>query len=184
VARWTSGSALLVLALLGPSCGQATPSQPEGSPATALPRSADRSTPGAEVVRRCGSHYAAEFDPGLESRTVSAGPVSIVAFRVSPVPAVAVSVRAFKMMVRLAEGSEARLETTTDGTRLLYDRARFTESNAYQLSDGERSVRFVGCPDQPALFNGAIITTGPTTVDLGIITGGGRTDVRVTGYGS
>jgi hypothetical protein len=45
-------------------------------------------------------------------------------------------------------------------------------------------VRFVGCPDQPALFNGAILTTGPTTVDLGIITGGGRTDVRVTGYGS
>lgn len=88
------------------------------------------------------------------------------------------------MMVRLAGGSEARLETTTDGTRLLYDRARFTESNVYQLSDGERSVRFVGCPDQPALYNGAILTTGPTTVDLGIITGGGRTDVRVTGYGS
>jgi hypothetical protein len=95
----------------------------------------------------------------------------------------AVSVRAFKMMVRLAEGSEVRLETTTDGTRLLYDRARFTESNVYQLSDGERSVRFVGCPDQPALYNGAILTTGPTTVDLGIITGGGRTDLRVTGYG-
>ena len=88
------------------------------------------------------------------------------------------------MMVRLAGGSETRLETTTDGTRLLYDRARFTESNVYQLSDGERSVRFVGCPDQPALYNGAILTTGPTTVDLGIITGGGRTDVKVTGYGS
>ena len=136
------------------------------------------------MVRRCGSHYAAEFDPGLESRTVSAGPVSLVAFRVSPVPAGTVSVRAFKMMVRLQAGSEARLETATKGTSLLYDRARFTDSNVYQLSDGERSVRFVGCPDQPTLFNGAILTTGPTTVDLGIITGGGQTDIPVTGYGS
>jgi hypothetical protein len=103
---------------------------------------------------------------------------------VSPVPAGAVPVRAFKMSVRLAKGSEARLETATDGTSLLYDRARFAESNVYQLSDGERSVRFVGCPDQPALFNGAILTTGPTTVDLGIIAGGSRTDVRVRAYAS
>ena len=88
------------------------------------------------------------------------------------------------MMVRLAKGSEALLETDTDGTRLLYDRARFTESNVYQLSDGDRSVRFVGCPDQPALFNGAVLTTGPTTVDLRIITSDDRTDVRVTAYGS
>jgi hypothetical protein len=180
-ARWTSGGVLLALALLGLSCGVGTPRPPQGSPATALPPTADRSD--GEVVRRCGSHYAAEFDPSLESRTVSAGPVSLVAFRVSPAPAGA-SVRAFKMMVRLAEGSEARLETATDGTRLLYDRARFTDSNAYQLSDGERSVRFVGCADQPALFNGAILTTGPTTVELGILTSDGRTDVRVTGYGS
>ena len=135
-------------------------------------------------MRRCGSHYAAEFDAGLESRTVSAGPVSLVAFRVSPEPDGTVSVRTFKMMVRLAAGSEARLETATVGTRLLYDRARFTESNRYQLSDGERSVRFVGCPDQPALFNGAILTAGPTTVELGLITGGGRTDLRVMAYGS
>jgi hypothetical protein len=100
------------------------------------------------------------------------------------VPAGVVPVRAFKMSMRLAKGSEARLETATDGTRLLYDRARFTDSNAYQLSDGERSVRFVGCPDQPALFNGAILTTGPTTVELGITTGDSRTDVRVTAFGS
>jgi hypothetical protein len=135
-------------------------------------------------VRRCGSHYAADFDPGLESRTVSAGPVSLVASRVSPVPTGTVLVRAFKMSVRLAEGSEARLETATAGTRLLYDRARFTDSNSYQLSDGERSVRFTGCPDQPTLFNGAILTTGPTTVELEIITADGRTYVRVTAYGS
>jgi hypothetical protein len=87
------------------------------------------------------------------------------------------------MMVRLAAGSQARLETATEGTRLLYDRARFTDSNVYSLSDGERSVRFVGCPDQPALFNGAVLTTGPTTVELGITSGGGRTDVRVAAYG-
>ena len=108
----------------------------------------------------------------------------LVAFRVSPEPAGTVPVRAFKMMVRLAAGSEARLETETEGTRLLYDRARFTDTNVYQLSDGERSVRFVGCSDQPAVFNGAILTTGPTTVELGIIADSGRTDVRVKGYGS
>ena len=88
------------------------------------------------------------------------------------------------MVVRLAAGSEARLETATDGTQLLYDRARFADSNVYQLSDGERSVRLIGCPDQPALFNGAVLTTGPTTVDLRIFTGGGRTDVRVAAYDS
>ena len=183
-ARWTSGSVLLALALLGPSCGVVTPQPAQGSPATPLPSAADRSTPGGEVVRRCGSHYAAEFDAGVESRTVSAGPVSLVAFRVSPVPSGTVSVRAFKMMVRLAAGSQARLETATKGTSLLYDRARFTDSNVYQLGDGEISVRFLGCPDQPAVFNGAILTTGPTAVELGIITNGGLTDVRVTAYGS
>ena len=176
--------ALLALALLGPSCGAVPPGPAQGSPATPLPPAVDRATPGGEVVRRCGSHYAAEFDAGLDSRTVSAGPVSMVAFRLSPVPEGTVSVRAFKLMVRLAAGSEARLETATEGTRLLYDRARFTRSNVYQLGDGERSVRFVGCPDQPALFNGAVLTTGPTTVELGIIAGGGRTDVRIVAYDS
>jgi hypothetical protein len=183
-ARWASGGALLALALLGPSCGAVPSSPAQGSPATPLPRAADRATPGGEVVRHCGSHYAAEFDAGLETRTVSGGPVSVVAFRVSAEPAGDVPVRAFKMMVRLAAGSEARLETVTEGTRLLYDRARFTDSNVYQLSDGERSVRFVGCPDQSAVFNGAILTTGPTTVDLVITADGGRTNVQVKGSGS
>ena len=108
----------------------------------------------------------------------------MVAFRVSPAPTGTASVRVFKLMVRLAKGSEARLEAATDGTRLLYDRARFTDSNAYQLSDGERSVRFVGCPDQPALFNGAVLTTGPTTIKLAVVTDGGRADVLVTAYDS
>ena len=31
---------------------------------------------------------------------------------------------------------------------------------------------------------GAILTTGPTTVDLRVIIDGGRTDVILTGYGS
>ena len=88
------------------------------------------------------------------------------------------------MMVRLAAGSEARVEIATAGTSLLYDRAQFSESNVYQLSDGERSVRFIGCPDQPALFNGAVLTTGPTTIRLAVVTDGGRADVRVTAYDS
>lgn len=67
---------------------------------------------------------------------------------------------------------------------MLYDPARFSERNIHELSDGERSVRFAGCPGQPPIFNGAILSTGPTTVDLVIIADGGRTEVRVKGCDS
>jgi hypothetical protein len=136
------------------------------------------------VVRRCGSHYAAEFDPGLEHRTVVAAPVSLVAFRASPVPTGVVSVRSFKVMVRLEAGAKATVETTTAGTSLSYDRALFHDGNTYQITDGERRVRFVGCPDGPAVFNGAVLTDGPTTVDLDVVAGGRSHDVRVTAFGS
>ena len=136
------------------------------------------------MVRRCGSHYAAEFDPGLEHRTVVAGPVSLVAFRVSPAPTGVVPVRTFKVMVRLEAEAEATVETATAGTSLLYDRARFNNSNVFQLHDGERRVRFVGCPDGSAVFNGAVLTERPTTVDLEVVAGGGGHQVRVTAFGS
>ncbi|HKH82666.1 MAG TPA: hypothetical protein VKA25_03165 [Gemmatimonadales bacterium] len=51
-----------------------TPSHPSVDPA------ADRGT-GGQVVRSCGSHYATDFDTGLESRIVHAGAVSLVGFR-------------------------------------------------------------------------------------------------------
>jgi hypothetical protein len=57
--------------------------------------------------------------------------------------------------------------TATAGTTLLYDRAKFRTDNIYRLTDGDRSVRFVGCRDRSAVFNGAILTTAPRTVDLG-----------------
>ena len=174
---------MLVVALVvggiravGPRGGQARRRR------TPVPGDADRPTPGGEVVRRCGSHYAAEFDPGLEHRTVVAGPVSLVAFRVSPEPTGVVSVRTFKVMVRLETGAEATVETATAGTTLLYDRARFNSSNAYRLTDGERRVRFVGCPDGPAVFNGAVLTDGPTTVDLDVVVGGRDHDVQVAAF--
>ena len=171
--------ALLAVAIAGSSCSGTSGPTPSATP---VPADADRPTPGAEVVRRCGSHYASEFDAGLESRIVTAGPLSVVAFRVSPVPDGAGPVRNFKAMVRLEAGAEAYLETATSGTSLLYDRARFSDHNVYQLGDGERGVRFVGCPDRPALFNGAVLTTGPTAVDLRAVVGGRPRDFRVTAY--
>ena len=90
----------------------------------------------------------------------------------------------FKVMVRLTAGTEATLETLTEGTSLLYDRARFKESNVYELSDGDTSVRFVGCPDQPALFNGAVLTTGPRSVALHVVANDVDTTTSITAYGS
>jgi len=178
-ARFGSSVAMLAVAIAGSSCSGTSGPTPSATP---VPADADRPTPGAEVVRRCGSHYASEFDAGLESRIVTAGPLSVVAFRVSPVPDGAGPVRNFKAMVRLEAGAEAYLETATSGTSLLYDRARFSDHNVYQLGDGERGVRFVGCPDRPALFNGAVLTTGPTAVDLRAVVGGRPRDFRVTAY--
>jgi hypothetical protein len=149
-----------------------------------VPAAADRPTPGGTVTRRCGSHYAEDFDPGVASRTVTAGPVSLVASRVSPVPSGAPPARMFKVMVRLAAGSQATLRTATAGTALLYDRARFRRDNSYRLADGDRGVRFVGCRDRSAVFNGAILTTGPRTVDLDVVVAGRRIPARVAAYAS
>ncbi len=142
---------------------------------------ADRPT-GGQVVRACGSHYATDFDRGVESRIVMAGPVSLVGFRVSPVPAGDAPVKTFKMMVRLSAGTDAMIETMTEGTSLLYDRSRFTTGNVYQLADGDHSVRFFGCPDQAAVFNGAVLTTGPRTVALKITVDGQTTPVQVSAF--
>ncbi len=147
-----------------------------------MPSDADRPTADGGVVRRCGSHFAEDFDRGLEARTVTAGPVSLVSFRLAPAPSPPGEVRTFKVMVRLAADAEARLETITPGTTLLYDRARFPDASRGSLSDGERSVQFVGCADRPAVFNGAVLTTGPTSVALRVHTRAGRTDLTLTAY--
>ena len=175
---------VLALVVAGSACGSDRSTDAPLPSVTVVPSDADRPTPDGEVVRRCGSHYAAEFDPGLEHRTVAAGPVSLVAFRVSPVPDGAVSVRTFKVMVRLEAGAEASLKTATAGTALAYDRARFNQGNVYQLTDGERRVRFVGCPAGPAVFNGAVLTDGPTTVDLEVVAGGRGHRIQVTAFDS
>ena len=177
---------VLAAALASSACGgnAERPEQPAIVSATTLPSHADRPTPDGPVVRRCGSHYAAEFDKGVESRIVTAGPVSLLAFRVAPKPPEGAPVDTFKVMVRLTAGTEATLETLTEGTSLLYDRARFQESNVYQLSDGDTNVRFVGCPDQPALFNGAVLTTGPRSVALRVVANDVHTTTSITAYGS
>src|SRR5829696_9242625 len=77
-----------------------TPSHPSVDPA------ADRGT-GGQVVRSCGSHYATDFDTGLESRIVHAGAVSLVGFGVSPVPSERAPVGTFKVMVRVNAGTDA-----------------------------------------------------------------------------
>ena len=168
-------------ALVG--CSAGGPPEPAGvSTQTGVDPTADRSGAG-QVVRTCGSHYAADFDSGVESRIVTAGPVSFVGFRESPVPSGAAPVKTFKMMVRISAGGDAKVETSTEGTSLLYDRARFASSNVYSLSDGDRSVRFTGCPDQSAVFNGAVLTTGPRTVDLKITVDGRTIPVKVSALG-
>jgi hypothetical protein len=174
--------AALVFALSMVGCGPAE--RPEPEVAASLPVQADRPAGDGPVVRRCGSHYAAEFDAGMEGRILAAGPVSIAGFRIAPDPDASAPVRTFKMMVRLTPGAEATLTVRTDGTSLLYDRARFVASNVYRLSDGDQIVRFEGCPEAPAIFNGAVLTTGPTTIDLDITTSGETETVRVTAYGS
>ena len=147
-----------------------------------LPGASDRPRPASAVTRRCGSHYAEEFDAGLESRTVEAGPVSLVAFRVSPVPSGSSPARNFKVMVRLEPGTDARVRAMSAGTSLIYDRDRFSKANVYRLSDGERTVRFVGCQDHPAVFNGSILTTGPRTVRLDILLDTQRIPITVSAF--
>lgn len=182
MSRTLLAGAALVLGLSIPGCGLAE--RPESEVSPSLPVQADRPAAGGPVIRRCGSHYAAEFDAGMEGRIVTAGPVSIAGFRIAPEPDASAPVRTFKMMVRLTAGAEATLATRTRGTSLLYDRARFAANNTYRLSDGDEVVHFRGCPQTPAIFNGAVLTAGPVTVDLDITTGGATTAVRVTAYAS
>jgi len=92
-------------------------------------------------------------------------------------------VRTFKVMVRVNAGTDAVIETATAGTSLLYDRARFNTGNDYQLIDGDRRVRFTGCPADSAVFNGAVLTSGPRKVELRITTDGRTTPILVSAYG-
>ncbi len=170
-----------VAALVACNAGGHANSAGASSPSSVHP-TADRPG-GGTVVRTCGSHYAADFDAGVESRIVTAGSVSLVGFRVSPVPSGSAPVKTFKMMVRLSAGTVATVETMTEGTSLLYDRARFESSNIYALSDGDRSVRFNGCPEQSAVFNGAVLTAGPRTVALKITVDGRTIPVEVSAFG-
>jgi hypothetical protein len=182
--RGALATALLTSAALTASaCGAAGGLNGGGTPSHAsVDPAADRGTTG-QVVRACGSHYATDFDDGLESRIVNAGAVSLVGFRVSPVPSEGAPVRTFKVMVRLNAGADADIETATAGTSLLYDRARFVTGNTYQLSDGDRRVRFTGCRDNSAVFNGAVLTSGPREVELRITTDRRTTPILVSAYG-
>ena len=45
---------------------------------------------------------------------------------------------------------------------------RHRQDNIYRLEDGARAVRLTGCPDRSAVFVGAVLTTGPTTVELDV----------------
>jgi hypothetical protein len=133
-------------------------------------------------TERCGSHVQTDFDPGLESRTVIAGPVAMVPSRVTPVPGGTSPARNFKLAVRLDAKAEAILRTKTRGTSLMFDRTRARQDNVYRLADGRRSVRLTGCPDQTALFVGAVLTTGLRTVDVDVVTKGRRTPVKLTAF--
>lgn len=134
-------------------------------------------------AERCGDAVQSELDPGLESRTVIAGPVAMVPSRVTPVPSGTSPARNFKLSVRLETGGEATLRTETQGTSLMFDRERARRDNVYRLADGTESVRFTGCRDESAVFVGAVLTTGPRSVDVEVIAAGLRTQVTLTAFG-
>ena len=84
------------------------------------------------------------------------------------------------MSVRLEAKAGATLRTNTPGTTLLFDRDRTRRDNVYSLSDGTSSVRFTACPDRSAVFVGAVLTTGPRTIDVDVVADGLRTRVTLT----
>jgi hypothetical protein len=131
-------------------------------------------------TERCGDAVQTDLDPGLEARTIIAGAVAIVPSRVSPVPEGTSPARNFKLSVRLEAKAEATLRTKTPSTTLLFDRDRTRRDNVYSLSDGSGSVRFSGCPDRSAVFVGAVLTTGPRTIDVDVVADGLRTPVTLT----
>jgi hypothetical protein len=146
--------------------------------------SAGTSAPPATTLptERCGNEVQADFDPGLESRTVIAGPVAMVPFRVSPVAEGTSPARNFKLAVRLDARTDATVRTKTRGTTLMFDRERARADNVYRLQDGTKRVRFTGCPDRSALFVGAVLSTGPTRVKLDVTTNGRLTPVTITAF--
>ena len=74
---------LVLLAPVGASaCTAAEAPAPQVTPTVAV--EADRTTPGGPTVRQCGSHYANDFDAGVDDRVVQAGRVSLLTFRVTP----------------------------------------------------------------------------------------------------
>jgi hypothetical protein len=135
----------------------------------------------AHPPQRCENALQAEFDPGLESRTVMAGPVSMVPSpRLAPVPSGISPARYFKVQIRLEPGTDTTVRTKTRGTALAFERTDIHANNVYRLRDGAKRVSFTGCPDRPAVFFGAMLTTGPRTVDLEVESGGKRTPARVS----
>jgi len=160
--------ALVVAGVVLAAC--ASNSSATTSPAPTLP------------TQRCGNEVQADFDPGLESRTVVAGPGAMVASRVTPVPGGISPARNFKLALRVDAKATATVRTKTRGTSLMFDRQRAREDNVYRLEDGTKRVRFTGCADRSALFVGAVLTTGPTTVKLDVTTKGRRTPVTITAF--
>jgi hypothetical protein len=133
-------------------------------------------------TERCEGAVQPELDPGLESRTIVAGPVALVPSRVSPVPEGASPARNLKLAVRLDPKADATLRSRTAGTTLLFDRDSLHRDNIYSLGDGTKSVRFTGCPDRSAVFVGAVLTTGPMTLDVDVRAKGHRSRVRLTAF--
>jgi hypothetical protein len=129
----------------------------------------------------CENALQSEFDAGLESRTVVAGPASMVAFpRLNTVPSGSSPARYFKLQIRLEPGTDATVRTKTRRTALMFDRTDIHPDEIYRLRDGAKRVRFSSCPDRPAVFVGSVLTTGPRIVDLEVASGGKRFPARVS----
>lgn len=107
----------------------------------------------------------------------------MVPFRVAPPASASSPVSGFKVAVRLDAGAVATLRTKTPGTSLFFDREAARPDKVYRLADGTKRVRLSGCPEETAVFVGAVLTTGPRTVDLDVSTKGRRTPVTLTAFG-
>jgi hypothetical protein len=133
-------------------------------------------------TERCEGAVQTELDPGLEARTITAGPVTMVPSRVTPVPQGTSPARNFKLSVRLEPDTDVTLRTNTAGTALMFDRDAARQDNIYRLEDGARAVRLTGCPDRSAVFVGAVLTTGPTIVKLDVRAGGRRQPATIAAF--
>lgn len=79
----------------------------------------------------------------------------------------------FVTQVEARGKSSLLLQVVSEGNAqvaLLYEIGRYNSEGLYAIEDGTSSVRFVPCEDRPSTqFNGGLIVSGPTCVELTVM---------------